>query len=69
MAGTSFKVEYDTNGNIIEVVDVDGKTIPWGQSSEISKEPLKYVSAVTFTMVYVANSCYVYQNGRKVKVC
>jgi hypothetical protein len=65
----TFKVEYDTSGNIIQVEDINGNTIPFAKSSELSKEPLINVQAVTFTMVYVANSCYVYQNGRKVKVC
>ena len=65
----TFKVEYDTSGNIIQVEDINGNTIPFAKSSEISKDPLFNVQAVTFTMVYVANSCYVYQNGRKVRVC
>jgi hypothetical protein len=64
-----FTVEFDTNGNITKVVDVKGKQTLFADFTEISKDPLINVQAVTITQVFVANSCYVYQNGRRVKVC
>jgi hypothetical protein len=69
MAMDRFTVEFDTNGNITKVVDTAGKTTVFADFTEISKDPLFNVHAVTFTQVFMANSCYVYQNGRKVKVC
>ena len=68
MANT-FTVEFDTNGNITRVVDVNGDETLFANFTEISKAPVISVRAVTTTQVFVANSCYVYQNGRRVKVC
>jgi hypothetical protein len=64
-----FTVEFDTNGNITKVVDVNGKETLFANFTAISKNPLINVRAVTTTQVFVANSCYIYQNGRLVKVC
>jgi hypothetical protein len=66
---TTFTVEFDTSGNITRVVDVNGKETLFSNFTEISKDPLINVQAVTITQVFMANSCYVYQNGRRVKVC
>jgi hypothetical protein len=67
--GAEFTVTFDTNGNILRVVDVNNKTVGFDQFADLSKSPILGVTGVTNTQVLVANSCYVIQNGRRVKVC
>jgi hypothetical protein len=68
MADT-FTVEFDKSGNIVKVVDINGKTTFYKDFLPLSGNAITNMQAVTTTQVFVANSCYIYQNGRLVKVC
>jgi len=69
MADT-FTVVFDRSGNIVSVVDTEGKTTAYKDFVELASDPFPDLSRVTVTEVCVTSTgCYIHQNCRKVKVC
>lgn len=66
----TFTVTFDHGGDILQVVDADGQTIPFSQFVPISDSPIPDVQGMTITEVYItASGCTIHQKCRKVKVC
>jgi hypothetical protein len=69
MADT-FTVEFDKGGNIVKVVDTEGKTTFYKDFVPLADNPIPDLRGVTITEVCLSStSCYIHQGCHRVKVC